>query len=100
MGVTGGLWRMKKRSFLTQGLEIIVSSSPNVLIAFTKISWMSCRIMLAKASRKISSSILTLSWLRDKDLSFSHIDIYHGFKFCLESLGNDVDFDQLEEPDP
>jgi hypothetical protein len=37
--------------------------------------------------------------LRNMDLPFSHIDIYHGFKFCLESLGNDVDFDQLEEAD-
>ncbi|KAG2029271.1 hypothetical protein BDR03DRAFT_881292, partial [Suillus americanus] len=31
--------------------------------------------------------------LQDIDLPLSHIDIYHGFKFCLDSLGNDVDFD-------
>ncbi|KAG0696668.1 hypothetical protein DFH29DRAFT_984553 [Suillus ampliporus] len=37
--------------------------------------------------------------LRDMDLPFSHINIYHGFKFCLDSLGNDVDFDQMEEAD-
>ncbi|KAG0698801.1 hypothetical protein DFH29DRAFT_785561, partial [Suillus ampliporus] len=30
------------------------------------------------------------------DLPLSHIDIYHGFKFCLDSLGNDVDFDYEE----
>lgn len=30
------------------------------------------------------------------DLPFSHIDIYHGFKFCLDSLGNDNDFDHEE----
>ncbi|KAG1760237.1 hypothetical protein EDD22DRAFT_980691 [Suillus occidentalis] len=34
--------------------------------------------------------------LRHMDLPFSHIDIYHGFKFCLDSLGNDNDFDQEE----
>jgi hypothetical protein len=34
--------------------------------------------------------------LHTMDLPFSHIDIYHGFKFCLDSLGNDVDFDQEE----
>ncbi|KAG1816439.1 uncharacterized protein BJ212DRAFT_1480886 [Suillus subaureus] len=37
--------------------------------------------------------------LRDMSLPFSHIDIYHGFKFCLDSLGNDIDFDQMEEAD-
>ncbi|KAG1787961.1 uncharacterized protein HD556DRAFT_1245932 [Suillus plorans] len=37
--------------------------------------------------------------LRYMNLPFSHIDIYHGFKFCLDSLGNDVDFDQMEEAD-
>ncbi|KAG2747814.1 hypothetical protein P692DRAFT_20735841 [Suillus brevipes Sb2] len=30
------------------------------------------------------------------DIPFSHIDIYYGFKFCLDSLGNDNDFDQEE----
>jgi hypothetical protein len=30
------------------------------------------------------------------DLPFSHIDIYYGFKFCLNSLGNNNDFDQEE----
>jgi hypothetical protein len=30
------------------------------------------------------------------DLPFSHIDIYHRFKFCLDSLGNDVNFDHEE----
>jgi hypothetical protein len=34
--------------------------------------------------------------LRHMDLPFSHIDIYYGFKFCLNSLGNDNDFDQEE----
>ncbi|KIK34128.1 hypothetical protein CY34DRAFT_98527 [Suillus luteus UH-Slu-Lm8-n1] len=34
--------------------------------------------------------------LRDIDLPLSHLDIYHGFKFCLDSLGNDVDFDYEE----
>ena len=34
--------------------------------------------------------------IRSMDLPFSHIDIYHGFKFCLDSLGNDVDFDHEE----
>ncbi|KAG1737845.1 uncharacterized protein EDB91DRAFT_1249522 [Suillus paluster] len=34
--------------------------------------------------------------LQDIDLPLSHIDIYHGFKFCLDSLGNDVDFDYEE----
>lgn len=37
--------------------------------------------------------------LRYTNLPFSHIDIYHRFKFCLDSLGNDVDFDQMEEVD-
>ncbi|KAG1781476.1 hypothetical protein EV702DRAFT_962379 [Suillus placidus] len=30
------------------------------------------------------------------DLPFSHINIYHGFKFCLDSLGNNIDFDHEE----
>ncbi|KAG1842956.1 hypothetical protein F4604DRAFT_1884654 [Suillus subluteus] len=34
--------------------------------------------------------------LHHMDLPFSHIDIYHGFKFCLDSLENDINFDHEE----
>jgi hypothetical protein len=29
--------------------------------------------------------------LRDASLPFNSLDIYHGFRFCLDSLGNDID---------
>ncbi|KAG1837054.1 hypothetical protein DFJ58DRAFT_734596 [Suillus subalutaceus] len=60
------------------------------------------RLLLTKRPHQARRHILDLSdphsrgRLRHMDLPFSHIDIYHGFKFCLDSLGNDNDFDQEE----
>jgi hypothetical protein len=34
---------------------------------------------------------LRRSSLQDQDLPFSTLDVYHGFKFTLDNLGNDVD---------
>jgi hypothetical protein len=39
----------------------------------------------------LNDDILTAGHLRNASLPFNSLDIYHGFRFCLDSLGNDVD---------
>jgi hypothetical protein len=39
---------------------------------------------------------MTRGQLQDTPLPFTCLDVHHGFRFVLETLGNDVDFDSEE----
>lgn len=58
-----------------------------------------CPGFLSDLTRFINSfndDSLAAGRLRNASLPFNSLDIYHGFRFCLDSLGNDVDMGDEE----